>query len=82
MVTATEGLPRELLTEVWTARLAYFQSYTIAHPRLVEAKQKLMSAIPESNRNSLVMILGPTGSGRRRSGSRRSRSSQKARSAS
>ena len=64
MVTATEGLPRELLTEVWTARLAYFQSYTIAHPRLVEAKQKLMSAIQESSRNSLVMILGPTGVGK------------------
>lgn len=64
MVTATEGFPRELLTEEWTARLAYFQSYTIAHPRLVEAKQKLMSAIQESSRNSLVMILGPTGVGK------------------
>jgi energy-coupling factor transporter ATP-binding protein EcfA2 len=64
MVTATEGFPQELLTEVWTARLAYFQSYTIAHPRLVEAKQKLMSAIQESSRNSLVMILGPTGVGK------------------
>ena len=58
------GITAELLTEVWTARLAYFQSYTIAHPRLVEAKQKLMSAIQESSRNSLVMILGPTGVGK------------------
>jgi len=64
MVTATEGFPREVLTQAWTARLAYFQSYTIAHPRLVEAKQKLISAIQESSRNSLVMILGPTGVGK------------------
>jgi hypothetical protein len=64
MVTATEGFPQELLTKVWTERLAYFQAYTIAHPRLMEAKQKLLSSIQDSSRNSLVMVLGPTGVGK------------------
>ena len=34
------GFPRNLLDESWSARLAHFQSYTVAHPRLIEAKEK------------------------------------------
>jgi AAA domain len=64
METATEGIPQELLTKAWTERLAYFQAYTIAHPRLAEAKQKRMRSIQDSSRNSLVMVLGPTGVGK------------------
>lgn len=64
MGTATEGFPRELLKGAWTERLAYFQAYTVAHPLLVEAKRKLLNAIHEPVRNSLVMVLGPTGVGK------------------
>jgi len=64
MGTATEGFPRDLLSRAWTERLAYFQAYTVAHPLLVEAKQKLLNAIQEPVRNSLVMVLGPTGVGK------------------
>ena len=44
------GFPHSLLGEPWRARLAYFQHYTVAHPRLIEAKEKLVAAIQNSER--------------------------------
>jgi hypothetical protein len=37
--------------EHWTARLKQFQEYTVAHPHLVEAKDRLVAAIRESAPN-------------------------------
>jgi len=45
-------------------RLQEFRDFTLAHPQLVEAKEKLMSAIQDSASNSLVMVFGPTGVGK------------------
>jgi hypothetical protein len=64
MPAATEGFPRELLTQEWTSRLGYFQAYTVAHPLLMEAKEKLLGVIQQPSRNSLVMVFGPTGVGK------------------
>jgi energy-coupling factor transporter ATP-binding protein EcfA2 len=50
--------------EPWSARLAHFQRYTVAHPRLIEAKEKLVAAIQNSEPNSLVFVFGPTGVGK------------------
>lgn len=58
------GFPRELLKEPWLARLEYFQAYTIAHPRLVAARDALLGAIHELAPNSLILVLGPTGVGK------------------
>lgn len=58
------GFPRSLLSEPWRARLAYFQRYTVAHPRLIEAKERLVAAIQNSEPNSLVFVFGPTGVGK------------------
>ena len=58
------GFPRTLLMEPWSARLAHFQRYTVAHPRLIEAKEKLVAAIQNSEPNSLVFVFGPTGVGK------------------
>ena len=58
------GFPRSLLTQPWSARLAHFQRYTVAHPRLIEAKEKLVAAIQNSEPNSLVFVFGPTGVGK------------------
>jgi hypothetical protein len=44
--------------------LQAFRDFTLAHPQLVEAKDKLMAAIEESPPNSLVMVFGPTGVGK------------------
>ena len=63
-MTAAEGFPAPLLAQPWEERLAYFRSYTLAHPLLVEAKDRLMAAISESEPNSLVFVFGPTGVGK------------------
>lgn len=64
METLLTGFPRDLLTQPWTARLEYFKRYTMAHPRLVEAREALLGAIYESAPNSLILVLGPTGVGK------------------
>jgi energy-coupling factor transporter ATP-binding protein EcfA2 len=64
METLPTGFPRELLTRPWTARLEYFKRYTMAHPRLVAARETLLGAIYESAPNSLILVLGPTGVGK------------------
>lgn len=56
--------PRSLLDQPRSARLAHFRSYTVAHPLLVEAKEKLTSAIWDSEPNSLIFVVGPTGVGK------------------
>lgn len=58
------GFPRELLARSVEERLASFRAYTVAHPLLAEAKEKLMAAISESEPNSLVFVFGPTGVGK------------------
>jgi energy-coupling factor transporter ATP-binding protein EcfA2 len=63
-MTAVAGFPRELLTKPWLERLEYFRAYTVAHPLLTEAKDKLMASISESEPNSLVFVFGPTGVGK------------------
>lgn len=63
-MTVAPGFPAELLTRPLEEKLAYFRGYTLAHPLLVEAKDKLMSAISESEPNSLVFVFGPTGVGK------------------
>jgi len=58
------GFPRELLTQPWTARLEYFKGYTMAHPRLVQARDALLGVIQGVAPNSLILVLGPTGVGK------------------
>lgn len=45
-------------------RLAYFRSYTVAHPLLKEADAALRRAIREPAGGSLIFVLGPTGVGK------------------
>jgi hypothetical protein len=59
-----EGFPRELLSGPWTARVEYFRAYTMAHPRLLAARETLLGAIHEAAPNSLILLLGPTGVGK------------------
>ena len=46
------------------SRLDRFRSFTVAHPRLVEAKETLMNAIRGAEPNSLIFVFGPTGVGK------------------
>jgi energy-coupling factor transporter ATP-binding protein EcfA2 len=63
-VASPPGFPRSLLAEPWSARLAYFQRYTVAHPQLMDAKERLIAAIQNAEPNSLVFVFGPTGVGK------------------
>jgi len=64
MDTAPPGFPRELLSQPWPARLEYFRAYTMAHPRLLAAREALLDAIHGRAPNSLIFVLGPTGVGK------------------
>ena len=46
------------------SRLERFRAYTVAHPRLVKAKDTLMNAIKCAEPNSLIFVFGPTGVGK------------------
>jgi energy-coupling factor transporter ATP-binding protein EcfA2 len=45
-------------------RLDQFSRFTMAHPRLVTARDELMDAIDGAAPGSLVLVLGPTGVGK------------------
>lgn len=44
--------------------LERFRSFTVAHPRLVQAKEALVNAIRGAEPNSLIFVFGPTGVGK------------------
>lgn len=50
--------------DVSESRIDHFRSFTVAHPRLVEAKETLMNAIHGAEANSLIFVFGPTGVGK------------------
>jgi energy-coupling factor transporter ATP-binding protein EcfA2 len=62
--TASDGRPLDLLAQPPSVRIQYFKDFAIAHPLLVEAKDRLLEAIMESAPNSIVIVLGPTGVGK------------------
>ena len=45
-------------------RLDRFRTFTMAHPRLMTARDELMDAIEGATPGSLVLVLGPTGVGK------------------
>ena len=62
--TASDGRPPDLLAQPPSVRIQHFKDFAIAHPLLVEAKDRLLEAIMESAPNSIVIVLGPTGVGK------------------
>ena len=46
------------------SRLDHFRAFTVAHPRLVKAKDTLMNAIRGAEPNSLIFVFGPAGVGK------------------
>ncbi len=56
--------PRELLSQLASARLAYFQSKVVVHPHLKEAHHALLTAIRRPAGASLILVFGPTGVGK------------------
>lgn len=59
------GFPRELLEQANENRLAYFEAYTIAHPKLKDATQQTIRFIGHhSAKASCITVFGPTGIGK------------------
>ncbi|MGB3208833.1 MAG: ATP-binding protein [Crinalium sp.] len=63
-MTRLNGFPIELLTRPATERLAYFENYTVAHPRLKEVYEILMRTIAEPAGASFIFVYGPSGVGK------------------
>ncbi|MHC5727326.1 MAG: ATP-binding protein, partial [Nostoc sp.] len=63
-MTQTTKFPLELLTRPAPERLAYFENYTVAHPRLQEVVEILMRTIAEPAGASFIFIYGPSGVGK------------------
>src|SRR6266508_6039980 len=59
-----DSFPRDLLVQPASQRLAYFRSYTVAHPLLKESDAALKRAIAEPAGGSLILVFGPTGVGK------------------
>jgi len=59
-----DGFPVALLKQPIQERVAYFKNYTMAHPKLLEAAQKLMQTLNEPAGVSLLFLFGPTGVGK------------------
>jgi ATP-dependent Clp protease ATP-binding subunit ClpA len=45
-------------------RMERFRAFTMAHPRLMTARDELMDAIEGATPGSLVLVIGPTGVGK------------------
>jgi energy-coupling factor transporter ATP-binding protein EcfA2 len=63
-MVSTAAIPRRDSTQTCSPQLAQFQAVTVAHPHLVKAKESLITAMRESEPNSIVMVFGPTGVGK------------------
>jgi AAA domain-containing protein len=51
-------------TNILAERVEKFRSFTMAHPRLLDARDDLLNAIEASSPGSLILVLGPTGVGK------------------
>lgn len=60
----TANFPPLLLKQSTSQRLAYFETFTAAHPRLKEARETLLRAIKEPAGASLIFVYGPSGVGK------------------
>jgi energy-coupling factor transporter ATP-binding protein EcfA2 len=61
---AHERFPPDLLVQPASHRLAYFRSYTVAHPVLQAVDSAVKRALREPAGGSLVLVMGPTGVGK------------------
>lgn len=62
--TVSDDRPPDVLAQPPSVRVQFFKDVAIAHPLLVEAKDRLIDAIMESEPNSIAIVLGPTGVGK------------------
>lgn len=59
-----DGFPCDLLSQPPAARLAYFVDKRIAHPRLKDAHDAVLTALHQPTCPPLIFVIGPTGVGK------------------
>ncbi|WP_129125938.1 ATP-binding protein [Geomonas oryzae] len=59
-----ERFPHKLLSRSLSERLDYFESYTLAHPRLKEANKEITRYIRNSKNGTIIYLYGPSGVGK------------------
>lgn len=68
MTTSSRSRAASLLTATGpaaiNARIAEFQAFRIAHPRLVEADRELRAFIEHPSGSAVLLVYGPTGAGK------------------
>ncbi|MGF1538205.1 MAG: ATP-binding protein [Elainellaceae cyanobacterium] len=62
-MTSKEGFPLELLNSSIERRIKYFEDYTLAHPHLVTAAERLVTSLNEPSGAAVIFLFGPTGVG-------------------
>ena len=63
-MATVDGFPRALLTQPTAARLDYFLGKVVAHPRLTDAHQAVLTALRQPTPAPLILVVGPTGVGK------------------
>jgi predicted AAA+ superfamily ATPase len=63
-MSTPQQFPRSLLTQSEEVRLSYFDNYTMAHPRLEEAFNRLKLLVRHSGESRVIFIYGLTGVGK------------------
>ncbi|MBR8838552.1 MAG: AAA family ATPase [Stigonema ocellatum SAG 48.90 = DSM 106950] len=63
-MSVAQQFPLDLLNQSTEVKLAYFDKYTMAHPRLEEAFNYLKLLVSNSGESRVIFIYGPTGVGK------------------
>lgn len=63
-MSAEYQFPENLLSASIEQRIRYFEDYTIAHPNLIEAADRLMTSLNEPAGSAVIFLFGPTGVGK------------------
>jgi AAA domain len=63
LTVAAAGVPTRSELQA-TEALQAFRAFTMAHPRLIEARDELIAAIEGAAAGSLILVLGPPGVGK------------------
>lgn len=56
--------PKELLLEPSIKRYKYFEKYVVAHPKLIQKKEELLSSLNHSSGDRIILLVGPSGVGK------------------
>jgi len=64
VVSDKQLFPQELLNQPIDKRLAYFEQVVLAHPHLVEVRDKVTHALLTTGRPLLIGVVGPAGAGK------------------